>query len=39
VGGRREQELVLVERRGAELATTNHGPCVFVLLRGAGGWA
>ena len=39
VGGRREQELVLVERRGAELATTNHGPCVFVPLRGAGGWA
>ncbi len=39
VGGRREQELVLVERRGAELATTNHGLCVFVLLRGKGGWA
>ena len=39
VGGRRVQELLLVERRGAELATTNHGPCVFVLLRGAGGWA
>jgi protein-L-isoaspartate(D-aspartate) O-methyltransferase len=39
VGGRREQELILVERRGAELATTDHGPCVFVPLRGAGGWA
>jgi len=39
VGGRREQELILVERRGAELATTGHGPCVFVPLRGAGGWA
>ena len=39
VGGRRVQELLLVERRGAELATTSHGPCVFVPLRGAGGWA
>jgi protein-L-isoaspartate(D-aspartate) O-methyltransferase len=39
VGGRREQELILVERRGAELASTGHGPCVFVPLRGAGGWA
>jgi len=39
VGGRREQELILVERRGAELVTTDHGPCVFVPLRGAGGWA
>ena len=39
VGGRHEQELVLVERDGTELATTNHGPCVFVPLRGAGGWA
>ena len=39
VGGRREQELILVERRGAELVTTGHGPCIFVPLRGAGGWA
>lgn len=39
VGGRREQELILVERNGAELATTGHGPCVFVPLRGASGWA
>ena len=39
VGGRREQDLLLVERRGAELVTTDHGPCVFVPLRGAGGWA
>ena len=39
VGGRRVQELLLVERRGAELATTSRGPCVFVPLRGAGGWA
>ena len=39
VGGRWEQELLLVERRGSGLATSDHGPCVFVLLRGAGGWA
>ena len=39
VGGRWEQELILVERRGAELITSDHGPCVFVPLRGAGGWA
>jgi protein-L-isoaspartate(D-aspartate) O-methyltransferase len=38
VGGRWEQDLVLVERRGADLVTTNHGPCVFVPLRGAAGW-
>jgi protein-L-isoaspartate(D-aspartate) O-methyltransferase len=38
VGGRWEQDLILVERRGADLVTTNHGPCVFVPLRGAGGW-
>lgn len=38
VGGRREQELILVERRGADLVTTNHGPCVFVPLVGVGGW-
>jgi protein-L-isoaspartate(D-aspartate) O-methyltransferase len=39
VGGRWEQELVLVERRAGELVTTNHGGCVFVPLRGTGGWA
>jgi protein-L-isoaspartate(D-aspartate) O-methyltransferase len=39
VGGRWEQDLVLVERRGADLVTTNHGPCVFVPLLGAGAWA
>ena len=39
VGGRWEQELVLVERHGAEVITTNHGPCVFVPLRGVAGWA
>jgi protein-L-isoaspartate(D-aspartate) O-methyltransferase len=38
VGGRREQELLLVERRGTGLVITDHGPCVFVPLRGAGGW-
>ena len=38
VGGRWEQELILVERHGADLVTTNHGPCVFVPLLGAGGW-
>ena len=38
VGGRWEQDLILVERRGADLVTTNHGPCVFVPLLGAGGW-
>ena len=39
VGGRWEQDLVLVERRGAALAMSKHGPCVFVPLRGAAGWA
>ena len=38
VGGRWEQELVIVERHGADLVTANHGPCVFVPLLGAGGW-
>jgi protein-L-isoaspartate(D-aspartate) O-methyltransferase len=38
VGGRWEQDLILVERHGADLVTTNHGPCVFVPLLGAGGW-
>jgi protein-L-isoaspartate(D-aspartate) O-methyltransferase len=38
VGGRWEQDLILVERRGADLVTANHGPCVFVPLRGAAGW-
>ncbi len=39
VGGRWEQDLILVERRGADTITSNHGPCVFVPLRGAAGWA
>jgi protein-L-isoaspartate(D-aspartate) O-methyltransferase len=38
VGGRWEQDLVLVERHGQALATSHHGPCVFVPLRGAAGW-
>jgi protein-L-isoaspartate(D-aspartate) O-methyltransferase len=38
VGGRYEQDLILVERRGPEVVTAVHGPCVFVPLRGAGGW-
>lgn len=38
VGGRHEQELVLVERDGAHLRTTNHGACVFVPLIGEGGF-
>ncbi len=38
VGGRRQQELLLVERRGSELLTTRHGACVFVPLVGLGGW-
>jgi protein-L-isoaspartate(D-aspartate) O-methyltransferase len=38
VGGRREQELLLVERDGPRLRTTRHGACVFVPLIGEGGW-
>ncbi len=38
VGARWEQELVLVERVGGRLRTTNHGGCVFVPLIGAGGY-
>lgn len=38
VGRRYEQELVLVEREGAALRTSNHGACVFVPLIGEGGW-
>ncbi len=38
IGGRWEQDLILVERRGAALASSKHGPCVFVPLRGASGW-
>ena len=38
VGPRYEQVLVLVERDGARLRTTNHGACIFVPLLGEGGW-
>jgi protein-L-isoaspartate(D-aspartate) O-methyltransferase len=38
VGPRHEQELVLVERDGSRLRTTNHGGCVFVPLVGEGGF-
>ncbi len=38
IGGRWEQDLVLVERHGAALVSSKHGPCVFVPLRGASGW-
>jgi protein-L-isoaspartate(D-aspartate) O-methyltransferase len=38
VGRRYEQVLVLLERDGAALRTTNHGACVFVPLLGEGGW-
>ena len=39
VGDRWTQELIMVERRDGGLVTSNHGPCVFVPLRGAAGWA
>jgi len=38
VGARWEQDLVLVERDGERLRTTNHGACVFVPLVGEGGF-
>ena len=38
VGPRWEQELVLVERQGGRLRTSNHGGCVFVPLIGEGGF-
>jgi protein-L-isoaspartate(D-aspartate) O-methyltransferase len=38
VGRRYEQVLVLVERNGAALRTSDHGACVFVPLIGEGGW-
>ena len=38
VGARWEQDLVLVERDGGRLRTTNHGACVFVPLVGEGGY-
>jgi protein-L-isoaspartate(D-aspartate) O-methyltransferase len=38
VGGRREQQLMVVERHGAEWIERSDGPCVFVPLIGAEGW-
>jgi len=38
VGGRWEQDLLLVERDGSRLRTTNHGGCVFVPLVGKGAY-
>ena len=38
VGGRWEQDLLLVERDGPHLRTTHHGACVFVPLVGDGGF-
>ena len=38
VGGRWEQDLLLVEREGARLRSTRHGGCVFVPLVGEGGY-
>jgi protein-L-isoaspartate(D-aspartate) O-methyltransferase len=38
VGGLREQQLLVVERRGSEWLETSDGPCVFVPLVGAAGW-
>ena len=38
VGGRWEQDLLLVERDGPRLRTTNYGGCVFVPLVGEGGY-
>jgi protein-L-isoaspartate(D-aspartate) O-methyltransferase len=39
VGGRREQELTVVERHGDEWVEWSDGACVFVPLLGAAGWA
>ena len=38
VGSRRQQELLVVERRGDEWVERSDGPCVFVPLIGEGGW-
>ena len=40
VGSRFQQDLIVVERTGPnDWRETNDGPCVFVPLVGAGGWA
>jgi protein-L-isoaspartate(D-aspartate) O-methyltransferase len=38
VGSRREQQLLVVERRGNEWLERSEGACVFVPLIGAAGW-
>ena len=38
VGTRREQQLIVVERHGAEWREWSDGPCVFVPLIGEAGW-
>ena len=38
VGGRREQQLLVVERHGDEWREWSDGPCVFVPLIGESGW-
>jgi protein-L-isoaspartate(D-aspartate) O-methyltransferase len=39
VGSRREQQLMVVERRGTEWVETSDGAVVFVPLIGGGGWS
>jgi protein-L-isoaspartate(D-aspartate) O-methyltransferase len=39
IGSRREQNLIVVERHGAEWREWSDGPCVFVPLIGEAGWA
>ena len=39
VGGLREQSLMVIERHGNEWTEWSDGPCVFVPLVGAEGWA
>jgi protein-L-isoaspartate(D-aspartate) O-methyltransferase len=39
IGSRREQDLIVVERHGAEWREWSDGPCVFVPLIGEAGWA
>ncbi len=38
VGSRRQQQLMVVERHGAEWQEHSDGACVFVPLIGGGGW-
>ncbi len=39
VGSRRQQQLMVVERHGAEWQEQSDGACVFVPLIGGGGWS